>query len=469
MLYDNVLQAVGNTPLVRLSRIAQGVKPLLAAKLEFTNPGGSVKDRIALGMVEDAETKGLLKPGGTIIEGTSGNTGMGLAMVASVKGYRCIFTMPDKMSREKIDALRGMGAEVVITPTAVAHDDPRSYHEVARRLNREIPNSFFPNQYDNPCNIEAHRQTTGPEIWDQTGGRATHVVIGIGTGGTITGVGRYLKEQNPAIRMVGVDPEGSIFEGMFRGGKAPPTWPYKVEGVGQDVMPANVDFSVVDEVVSVGDKEAFNATRNLARLEGIFAGGSSGMALAAALRVADGCAETDYLVVLLPDSGSRYLSKIYNDAWMKENQYLDAPVFLDTSQILAEKGERSELVSVSSDATIGEAIELMRTHAISQLPVISDGQILGALDENSLLSLLLSNAEAWHHNVLEFMQEPFPVVSEDTPVDDLLAMLGQQGAAVLISRRDGGLSIVTKSDLLFTLLRAEKEVKPNKPATGAPR
>jgi cystathionine beta-synthase len=458
MLYENVLTAVGNTPLVRLNRINKGLAPLMAAKLEFTNPGGSLKDRIALEMIEDAERKGLLKPGGTIIEGTSGNTGMGLALVAAVKGYHCIFTMPDKMSQEKIDALRGMGAEVVVTPTAVPHDDPRSYHEVALRLNREIPNSVFPNQYDNPCNPTAHYNTTGPEIWEQTEGKLTHVVIGVGTGGTITGVGRYLKEQNPGIKIVGVDPEGSIFYELFKSGRTPETWPYKVEGVGQDELPENVDFTLIDEMFLIGDKESFNVTRQLAVQEGLFGGGSSGMAVAAALRLARTCGEQDYIVVLLPDSGSRYLSKIYNDAWMKENQFLDAPVKLNTAQILSEKGERSALVSISSDATIGEAIDLMRTHGISQMPVISDDEVLGALDENHLLQLLLNNAEAWHHNVLEFMEAPFPEVGEDTPVDDLISLLGQETQAILIRKKDGGLSIVTKSDLIFTLLRAEKEV-----------
>lgn len=463
MLYQNVLEAVGNTPLVRLNRINEGLNPLIAAKLEFTNPGGSVKDRIALEMIEDAERSGKLKPGGTVIEGTSGNTGMGLALVAAVKGYHCIFTMPDKMSQEKIDTLRAMGAEVVVTPTAVAHDDPRSYHQVAKRLNREIPNSVFPNQYDNPNNPLAHYKTTGPEIWEQTEGKVTHVVIGVGTGGTITGVGRFLKEKNPAIRIIGVDPEGSIFYDLFKSGKSPETKPYKVEGVGQDKLPDNVDFSVIDEMHVVGDKESFNVTRSLARLEGIFGGGSSGFALAAALREARNCSESDYIVVILPDSGSRYLSKVFNDAWMKENQYLDPPVKLNTTQILSEKGDRGKLISVSSDATIGEAIDLMRKHGISQLPVIADGEILGGLDENHLLQLLLKNSEAWHHNVLEFMEPPFPLVEEEAPVDDLVSLLGQHSQAILVRQKDGEYSIITKSDLIFTLLKAEKEVNPYTP------
>ena len=310
MLLKNILEAVGNTPLVRLNRIAQGLRPLIAVKIEFVSPGGSVKDRIGLEMVEDAERRGLLKPGGTIIEGTSGNTGMGLAMVAAVRGYRCIFTIPDKMSHEKIDSLRALGAEVVVTPTAVAHDDPLSYHSVAVRLSKEIPNSVFPNQYTNPANPLAHYRTSGPEIWEQTGGKVTHVIVGVGTGGTISGVGRYFREHAPHVKIIGVDPEGSIFYDWFKRREQTKSTPYKVEGVGQDEIPKNVDFSVIDDMYRVGDKESFNVTRRLARLEGIFAGGSSGMALAAALKLAEELTEQDYLVVILPDSGERYLSPI---------------------------------------------------------------------------------------------------------------------------------------------------------------
>ncbi len=459
MLYDNVLQVVGNTPLVRLNRIARGLEPLVAVKLEFINPGGSVKDRIGLEMIEDAERKGLLKPGGTIVESTSGNTGMGLAMVAAVRGYRCVFTMPDKMSQEKIDTLRGLGAEVVVTPTAVEHDDPRSYHSVAVRLNKEIPNSIFPNQYANPNNPVAHYKTTGPEIWEQTDGRVTHIVVGIGTGGTITGIGRYFKEVKPEVKIVGVDPEGSIFYDLFKTGQQPKSVPYKVEGVGQDQLPENVDFGVIDEIFRIGDKEAFNVTRDLARMEGIFAGGSSGMAVAAALKLAAGCGKDDCIVVILPDTGSNYLSKIYNDDWMKENQYLDSPVRLTTGDVLTQKpAEQPAMIFASSDATIGEAIDLMKRHGISQLPVIADGDVLGSLDETRLLSLLLTNSEAWHHNVIEFMDAPFPIVAEDTPVEDLASILQNRVQALIIERRNGERDIVTKSDLIFSLLKAEKEI-----------
>ena len=457
MLLDNVLQAVGNTPLVRLNRINQGLAPLMAVKLEFINPGGSIKDRIGLEMVEDAERQGQLKPGGTIIEGTSGNTGMGLAMVAAVKGYDCIFTMPDKMSQEKIDALRALGAEVVVTPTAVAHDDPRSYHEVAVRLNKEIAGSFFPNQYDNPNNPLAHEKTTAPEIWEQSEGKVTHVVIGVGTGGTVTGIGRWFREHHPSVKIIGVDPVGSIFYEAFSTGRVPETFPYKVEGVGQDEMPLNVDFSVIDAMHLVDDKASFNMTRKLARLEGIFAGGSSGMALVAAIELARGLSPEDYVVTLLPDSGSKYLSKVFNDNWMKENQFLDPPVQFDIGQILSEKNrDHSRLISVGSDATIGGAIELMREHGISQIPVIADEQCLGRLDEAHLLQLLLTNSEAWHHNVVEFMEEPFQEIPERTSLADLAELLGGREQAVMVRRGDGGVSILTKSDLIFTLFKAEK-------------
>ena len=322
-LYQNVLEAIGQTPLVRLNRTTQDVKPLVAAKLEFLNPGGSIKDRIALHMVEAAREQEKLPQGGTLVEGTSGNTGVGLAMVAAVHGYQAVFTMPDKMSAEKVDTLRGMGAEVVVTPTAVPHDDPRSYHAVALQIATERPGAHFPNQYDNPANPLAHYETTAPEIWEQTAGELTHIVIGIGTGGTISGVGRYLKERNPRIRVIGIDPQGSIYDDLFHGRQANPQT-YLVEGVGQDEMPKNVDFNVIDEVIPIDDRQAFLMTRRLAAEEGIFAGGSSGFALAGALKAAAALSEEDYLVVLFPDGGSRYLSKIYNDAWMREKGFLPA-------------------------------------------------------------------------------------------------------------------------------------------------
>ena len=380
-------------------------------------------------------------------------------MVAAVRGYRSIFTMPDKMSQEKIDTLRALGAEVVVTPTAVEHDDPRSYHSVALRMHKEIPNSIFPNQYDNPSNPAAHYKSTAPEIWEQSEGRVTHIVIGVGTGGTISGIGRWFKEHQPHVQIVGVDPDGSIFYDLFHTGQQPRTVPYKMEGVGQDELPKNVDFKVIDTMLRVGDKESFNVTRRLARLEGIFAGGSSGMVLAAALKHAEGLTESDLMVVIFPDSGSRYLSKIFNDDWMKENQFLEPPVRLTTGDVLMQKvGETANVISVTSDARVGEAVEVMQAHGISQIPVIADGRVLGSLDETRLLGALLRDAEGWHHNVVEFMDEPFPVVPEDTPLENLASILQGRVPALLIERTNGDLAVVTKSDLISTLLKAEKAI-----------
>src|SRR5215813_143056 len=395
MWRNNILEVIGGTPIVRLNRIAQAVRPMMLAKLEYLNPGGSVKDRIGIAMLEAAESAGKIKPGGTIIEGTSGNTGMGLALAAAIKGYQCIFTMPDKMSQEKIDALRALGAEVIVTPSQVDHHDPRSYHSVALRLSREIPNSIFPNQYENPANAGAHYKTTGPEIWEQTEGKLTHVVIGVGTGGTITGVARFLKEKNPNVRVIGADPAGSIFAEMFKTGVKPQVQPFKIEGIGQDELPGNVDFSVIDEIHAVADKDAFVLTRQLARFEGIFAGGSAGAALCAALKVVPKLTETDLMVVVIPDSGTRYLSKIYNDNWMRENQFLEPRIKVSAGQVVHDKQRRAEqLVSVPLGITIQQAVNLMREHNISQVPVIEGGEVVGSISETRILDILVSDPVA---------------------------------------------------------------------------
>ncbi|MBI4052310.1 MAG: cysteine synthase family protein, partial [Elusimicrobia bacterium] len=312
MKFENILEAVGNTPLIRLNRINRGLKPQIYIKAEFLNPGGSVKDRIALTMIEEAEKKGLLKPGGTIIEGTSGNTGIGLALVAALKGYKIVFTITDKQSREKINFLKALGAEVIVCPTAVAPEDPRSYYSVAKALAKEIPNAFYPNQYDNPKNPEAHYKTTGPEIWKDSEGKITHFVAGMGTGGTLSGVGRYLKERNPKVKIVGVDPEGSLYYDFFHHKKTVQAHTYKVEGIGEDFFPTTMDFRVVDDVIRVTDRDSFLMTRRLARMEGIFSGGSAGSAVWAGLKMAEKLTEKDFLVILIPDTGMRYLSKIYN-------------------------------------------------------------------------------------------------------------------------------------------------------------
>ena len=453
MWHESILEVIGNTPMVRLSRIHPDLKPVLLAKLEYLNPGGSVKDRIGIRMLEAAEREGRIKPGGTVIEGTSGNTGMGLALAAAIKGYQCIFTMPDKMSQEKIDALRALGAEVIVTPTQVEHHDPRSYHSVARRLSAEIPNSVFPNQYQNPANADAHYETTGPEIWEQTEGKLTHVVIGVGTGGTITGVARFLKEKNPAIRVIGADPQGSIFAEMFQTGKKPQPQPYKVEGIGQDEMPGNVDFSVIDEIHAVSDKNAFLRTRLLARTEGIFAGGSAGAALHVALATCEGLTENDLVVVIIPDSGTRYLSKIYNDNWMKENQFLEPPIQVRAGQVVREKVRRTkELVFVPLGVTVEDAVNLMREHDISQLPVIEGDQVVGSLSETRILDILVSNASARTRPVVEYMEKPFPVVSDDASLTEVAQQMHREFSAVLVKHKDG-FDIITKSDLIFFLTR----------------
>ena len=457
MWHNNILEVIGNTPMVRLNRVARGVRATMLAKLEYINPGGSVKDRIGIAMLESAERDGKIKPGGTIIEGTSGNTGMGLALAAAIKGYQCIFTMPDKMSQEKIDALRALGAEVIVTPSQVEHHDARSYHSVALRLSREIPNSVYPNQYDNPANIDAHYKTTGPEIWNQTDGKVTHAVIGVGTGGTITGVARYLKERNSQIRIIGADPVGSIFAEMFKTARKPQAQPYKLEGIGQDEMPANVDFTVIDEIHAVTDKEAFLLTRQLARHEGIFAGGSAGAALSAALRAAEKLDESAIVVVLIPDSGTRYLSKIYNDNWMRENQYLEVRLKISAGQVLTDKVRRAgTLVSIPLAVTVEQAANLMREHDISQLPVIEGGEVVGSISETRILNILVSDPVAKRKPVAEYMEKPFPVISENASIDEIAHSMDHQKPAVLV-RQGSGFDIITKSDLIFFLTKQKAE------------
>ena len=453
MWYENILEVIGNTPMVRLNRVARGLRATLLAKLEYLNPGGSVKDRIGITMLEAAENAGKIKPGGTVIEGTSGNTGMGLALAATIKGYQCIFTMPDKMSQEKIDSLRALGAEVIVTPTEVDHHDPRSYHSVALRLSREIPNSIYPNQYENPANTQAHYDTTGPEIWQQTDGKVTHVVIGVGTGGTITGIARFLKEKNPDIRVIGVDPQGSIFAEMFRTGVKPQIHPYKVEGIGQTELPGNVDFSVIDEIHAVSDKDAFLRTRLLARFEGIFAGGSSGAVLHVALKCAEKLTENDIVVILVADSGTRYLSKIYNDNWMRENQFLEPRISLTVGQVLHDKVRRTgQLVAIPLGVTVEEAVNLMREHDISQVPIIEGGEVVGSMSETGILNILVSDPVAKRKPVAEYMEKPFPVISEGASLTELAQSMDKQTPAILV-KQASGFDIITKSDLIFFLTR----------------
>jgi len=457
MWHNNILEVIGKTPMVRLNRVARSVRATILAKLEYLNPGGSVKDRIGITMLEAAEKEGRIKPGGTVIEGTSGNTGMGLALAAAIKGYQCIFTMPDKMSQEKIDALRALGAEVIVTPSQVEHHDPRSYHSVALRLSREIPNSIYPNQYENPANADAHYKTTGPEIWEQTEGKLTHVVIGVGTGGTITGVARFLKEKNSKIRVIGADPAGSIFAEMFKTGRKPQVQPYKLEGIGQDELPGNVDFSVIDEIHAVTDKDAFLLTRQLARYEGIFAGGSAGAALHVALKCVATLTEKDLVVVIIPDSGTRYLSKVYNDNWMRENQFLETRIKVSAGQVLQDKVRRAgTLVSIPLAVTVEQAASLMREHDISQLPVLEGGEVVGSISETRILSILVSDPVAKRKPVAEYMEKPFPILSEDASIEEIARNMDNQRPAILV-RHATGFDIITKSDLIFFLTKQKGE------------
>jgi len=443
---DTIIDAIGNTPLVRLHKTARSVRPELLAKVEFLNPGGSVKDRIGLGMIAAAEREGRLRPGGTIVEGTSGNTGVGLAIAAALKGYKTIFVMPDKMSDEKIRLLRAFGARVVITPTAVEPDDPRSYYSVSRRLAEETPNAILAGQYWNPANPEAHYQTTGPELWRQTSGRISVFIAGMGTGGTISGAGRFLKEQNPEIKVIGVDPIGSLLHHYFHTRELGPAHSYKVEGVGEDFLPTTLDFDVIDDTVQVNDRESFTMTRRLLREEGLFCGGSSGLAMAGALKwLRTGGAdltEDDVAVVLLPDSGARYLSKVFDDNWMRENGFLEQSSVAD---LLANRSR--EVITAGEDTSIEAAIRQMKTHGISQLPVLdSMGQLHGIIGESDLLDYLLSGG-AMDHTVADLHAHEVATVDPDMPLEELTTIFGRSQAAVVLKESEV-IGIVTKIDVI---------------------
>lgn len=462
MRYNNILEAIGRTPLVKLSRIARGTKAQVYAKCDYLNPGGSVKDRIGIAMVEDAERRGLLKPGGTLVEGTSGNTGMGLALTAVVKGYKAVFTMTDKQSKEKVDLLKALGAEVIICPTAVAPEDPRSYHSVADKLTRDIPNAYHPNQYQNPFNPEIHYRTTGPEIWEDSEGQVTHFVAGIGTGGTITGVGRYLKEKNPQIRIIGADPVGSLLYEFFHKGTTGKAETYKVEGIGEDFFPTTLDFSVLDDVVQVSDKESFLWTRRLARMEGVFGGGSAGTALGALMSLLPSLTEKDFVVVLIPDTGMRYLSKVYNTEWMRDNRYFESSVRLTAGDILGAKtarGPARELVQVAPSDPISVALERMKANDFSQLPVFEVGAPVGAIYEDEVLGLALEGKNLKKLIVREVMAEPFPVLSPSATIDQITACITRQCPAVFVNFGDSRYDILTKYDLIHAIAGREGEAE----------
>jgi len=460
-IYDHITDITGNTPLVRVSQMDDRIACTLVAKLEAFNPGGSVKDRIASYMIDAAEREEKLRSGGTIVEGTSGNTGLGLALLASARGYKCIFTMPDKMSQEKINLLKAFGAEVIVCPTAVEPDDPRSYYSVARRLSEEIPNAFYPNQYFNDNNPRTHVETTGPEIWRDTDGKVTHFIAGMGTGGTITGVGRYLKEQNPGVRIIGVDPQGSLYHGYFHTGELGEAYTYKVEGIGEDIIPGTIDLSVIDDVVQVTDRESFNTARRLCRREGIFTGGSGGSAMAGAIRVARALPEDALAVVLLPDTGERYLSKVFNDEWMKENQFLDTEVHMTAAEIVTRKQNQPEaLITVDPATPLTEAMNAIKVHEVSQLPVVKSGEPIGSIREDRLIDILLHSPNVNGMVVDEVMSPPLPLVEASAGLDEIFGLLsrGDDGGesrhpAVLVRMPTGRLDIITKFDLVQSLNR----------------
>ena len=453
---DNVLEAMGETPLIRLHQVTRDVKPDVLAKVEFFNPGGSVKDRIGIAIIEDAERSGKLKPGGTIVESTSGNTGVGLAVAAAIKGYKTVFVMPDKMSDEKIQLLRAFGARVVVTPTAVEPDDPRSYYNVAKRIVEETPNAILANQYHNPVNPEVHYETTGPEIWRQTNGRVDVFVAGMGTGGTISGVGRYLKEQNPNVQIVGVDPVGSLLYELFHTGKMGEAFTYNVEGIGEDFLPSTLDLSVVDDVVQVDDRESFLMTRRLVREEGLFVGGSSGSAVAGALKYIQkaGLGPDKTVVVLLPDSGSRYLSKIFNDEWMREHGYLADPWCEATAKDVLAAKTQQELIALEPGARLADVIALMKEHGISQAPVIENGDLLGMVREVDLLNhmLMAAHNHSPEESIDSMISTDITIVAADEPLEGLMNLFSSGVEVVFVTPTGGGegpvAGILTKIDVL---------------------
>ncbi|MGC6416850.1 MAG: pyridoxal-phosphate dependent enzyme [Bradymonadia bacterium] len=451
----DVSQAIGHTPLVRLNRLTAGLKANIYCKLGYLNPGGSVKDRIALNIINEAEKRGDLKPGGTIVEATSGNTGMGLAMIGALRGYKCVFVMPDKQSMEKVKALRAAGAKVVITPTNVEPEDPRSYYSVSRRIADETPNAFYANQYHNKDNTEAHYISTGPEIWDQTGGEVDVFVAGLGTGGTITGTGRYLKEQKEDVQLVGVDCRGSIYYDFWKSGEVIQPYSYKVEGIGEDFFPSTINLSIIDDIVQLTDKECFDATRALARQEGIYTGGSGGAAVLGAIRYAEKIDRECNIVVLLPDSASRYLNKIFDDEWMRENGFLDPEANLGTIRdLLANKP--ADVMTVEKTAKVSDVIELMKRAGISQVPVIERGHLAGIVNESALLEMLLENGmAALDAPVSTVASDAYEVADPDAPVGLFNHIFGQ-GKVIVVWERGEVRGLITQIDVIDYLAHRRK-------------
>lgn len=456
MYYQSLIETIGNTPLVKLNSVAKGIPGTLLVKVEYFNPGHSMKDRMALKMIEDAEKAGILKPGGTIIEGTSGNTGMGLALGAIAKGYKCIFTLADKQSKEKIDILRAMGAEVIVCPTNVAPEDPRSYYAVAKKLNEEIENSFYPNQYDNLSNYKAHYETTGPEIWEQTDGKITHYAAGVGTGGSMCGVSKYLKEQNSEVVSVGIDTYGSVFTKYKETGKfdEKEVYPYLTEGIGEDILPKNVDFDVIDTFVKVTDKDGAVMTRRLAREEGLFVGWSSGSAVHGALEYArKHLKATDTMVIILPDHGTRYLGKVYNDDWMRDRGFLEERDFATAKDIIKNRNGSASLITVDAASTVEDAIHTLHKEGISQIPVQNGAEFVGSIKESNLLKKLIEDPANKAKTVDEVMDPPMPFVGYDNTLDVLSSVLDHDYQAVLVRDEDNQVHIITKQDVLLEIAK----------------
>ncbi|HVW13692.1 MAG TPA: pyridoxal-phosphate dependent enzyme [Mucilaginibacter sp.] len=448
MWYNNILETIGNTPMVKLNKVVKDIPATVLAKLETFNPGNSIKDRMAIKMIEDAEKNGLLKPEGTIIEGTSGNTGMGLAIAAVIKGYKCIFTSTDKQSKEKFDALKAFGAEVIVCPTNVDPEDPRSYYSVSSRLERETPNSWKPNQYDNLSNTQAHYETTGPEIWEQTEGKITHLVAGVGTGGTISGIAKYLKEKNPNIKVIGIDTYGSVFKkyketGIFDKNEI---YPYITEGIGEDFLPKNVDFSLIDHFEKVTDKDAALMTREIALKEGIFAGNSTGSAVVGVLQLKHWFKEGDVVVIVFPDHGSRYMAKMYNEDWLRERGFLKDEKL--TARDIVKKKERQEIVTIDCEKSVLEAINVIKSLNISQIPVTQKGMVIGKVTESDILDALLDNPALKSSPVQTITTPPFPFVDLNTSIDKISSMINKDNIAVLAEDDAGKIEIITQYDII---------------------
>ena len=448
---ENILGTIGNTPLVKLNKVVEGIDALVLAKLETFNPGNSVKDRMAVKMVEDAEADGRLKPGGTIIEGTSGNTGMGLALAAIVKGYKCIFVISDKQSKEKMDILRAVGAEVIVCPTDVEPTDPRSYYSVSKRLSTEIPNSWYVNQYDNPSNAMAHYEQTGPEIWEQTDGKITHFVVGVGTGGTISGVAKYLKEKNPNIKIWGIDTYGSVSNRSHETGTVDENeiYSYVTEGIGEDILPKNVDFSLIDGFTKVTDKDAAVYTRKIALEEGIFVGNSAGSCIKGLHQLKEHFKPEDVVVVLFHDSGSRYVGKMFNDDWMREKGYLEEEI--TTAEDLIKDHKDKPLVIVRTEELVSHAIERLKKYSISQIPVIDISGFVGSIDETDLFKSYVENNDIADTPIREIMGKPYPIVKANTPIEEISKLITKDNQAVLVELENGKHQIITKHDVISSI------------------